>query len=84
MATDASAMSAGTILSKASDGVSRSSAAPATPPSTPAGTCRSSRRRWPVSSGRLALTEPTDNSDMDTVLVMFAVTGGTPVSSSAG
>jgi hypothetical protein len=31
-----------------------------------------------------ALTEPSASSDIDTVLVMLAVTGGTPASSSAG
>ena len=84
MATEARPMSAGTILSNASDGVSISRAAPAVPPSKPAGTCRRRRRRCPASSGRLALMEPTASSDMDTVLVMFAVTGGTPATSSAG
>src|SRR4051812_6032536 len=57
---------------------------PANPPSTAATASRLSRRPWPASSGREALTEPTLLSTSATVLVTLAVTGGMPAASSAG
>jgi hypothetical protein len=72
------------MRSNAPGGVSRRSTAPAAPPRTAASASGSSRRPWPLSSGREALTEPTVVSTSDTVLVMFAVTGGMPVASRAG
>ena len=84
MASAAPAIRNGTSFSKASDGVRSSRTAPTTPPSTAAAASGTSRRPWPRSSGREALTEPTLLSTRATVLVMLAVTGGRPVASSAG
>ena len=45
---------------------------------------RTTRRPWPASSGLELATEPAPVSTSDTVLVMLALSGGTPSASSTG
>ena len=45
---------------------------------------RSARRPWPASSGREPAAAPGPVNTSATVLVMFAVSGGSPSASSTG
>ena len=65
-------------------GVSSSTAAPAAPPAAVTIPSRITRRPGPVSSGLEPMTDPAPVSTSETVLVMFALSGGTPSASSAG
>ena len=82
--TDASPSRIGTIFSKPSAGVDKSSAAPTAPPTAAAGRILSSQGPWPLSSGREPKTEPMPLNTSATVLVTLAVTGGSPTRSRAG
>ena len=77
-------ISTGTTTPKALAGASSSTAAPAAPPSAVITPSRTTRSRWPASSGRDPSTEPAPVSTSDIVLVTLADSGGRPSASSAG
>ena len=74
----------GTTTVKVLAGVSSSTAAPAAPPSAVTAPILITRRPCPVSSGFEPITDPAPVSTSETVLVMFALSGGTPSARSAG
>jgi hypothetical protein len=54
------------------------------PATAATGSIRLSHGPWPFNSGRDPHTEPTAVKTIATVFVTFAVTGGSPTTSSAG
>ena len=82
--SEAPPISTGTTAVKVLAGVSSSTAAPAAPPSAVTIPSRITRRPCPASSGFEPRTDPAPVSTSETVLVMFALSGGTPSASSAG
>ncbi len=82
--SEAAPISTGTTTVKVLAGVSSSTIAPAAPPSAVMIPSRSTRWPWPASSGRDPATDPAPVSTRETVLVMFALSGGTPSASSTG
>ena len=82
--TAAPAISTGTTSSKLWAGESSRAAAPAAPPSAVTVPNRRTRVPWPVSSGPEPMAEPAPVSTSDTVLVTFAVSGGSPSASRTG
>ncbi len=82
--SEAPPISTGTTTTKVLAGVSSSTAAPAAPPSAVTAPILITRRPCPVSSGFEPITDPAPVSTSETVLVMFALSGGTPSASSAG
>ena len=75
---------AGTTFSKPSAGVDNSRTAPIDPATAATGAMRLSHGPWPSSSGREPRTDPIPLNTRATVLVTFAVTGGSPTISNAG
>src|SRR4029077_3813637 len=82
--SEAPPISTGTTLVNVLAGVSSSTAAPAAPPSAVTIPRRITRRPCPARSGFESRTDPAPVSTSETVLVMFALSGGTPSASSAG
>src|SRR5690349_10969929 len=82
--SEAPPISTGTTTVKVLAGVSSSTTAPAVPPSAVTIPSRITRRPCPVSSGFEPRTDPAPVSTSETVLVMFALSGGTPSASRAG
>src|SRR5690242_6516755 len=82
--SEAPPISTGTTTVNVLAGVSSSTAAPAAPPSAVTIPSRITRRPCPASSGFEPRTELAPVSTSETVLVMFALSGGTPSASSAG
>src|SRR6516164_7283566 len=82
--SEAPPMSTGTTAVKVLAGVSSNTAAPAAPPAAVTIPSRITRRPCPFSSGPELRTDPAPVSTSETVLVMFALSGGTPSASSAG
>ena len=82
--SEAAPISSGTTTVKVLAGVSSSTVAPAAPPSAVMIPSRSTRWPWPASSGLEPATDPAPVSTRETVLVMFALSGGTPSASSTG
>src|SRR6266702_1313657 len=82
--SEAAPISTGTTTVKVLAGVSSSTAAPVAPPSAVTIPSRITRRPCPASSGFEPRTDPAPVSTSETVLVMFALSGGTPSASSTG
>ena len=83
-AREAPPISSGTSSSNTSAGVDSSSAAPAAPPAVVTRARRRTRPAWPASSWRENAAAETVYPTSATVLVTFAVSGGSPTASRAG
>ena len=81
---EAPPISSGTSSSNTSAGVDSSSAAPVAPPAVVTRARRRTRPAWPASSWRENAAAETVYPTSATVLVTFAVSGGSPTASRAG